>query len=289
MKPVLARIAAWQVNANREGFGCQPWMAGHRERLTAALLERAPTDGTGRLCLLGGGNANDVELPLLARAYREVHLCDIDAEALARAREPLSPADGARVFTHAPVELSGMFDDWEGWTRAAPRLAASRAELTQAAAAAARAVVARLPGPFDTVASCCMVTQIQLSLRDLLGERDRAFPPLRAAMNAIHVRVLAGLLAPGGKALLVTDMASSTTYPLDTLPPDADLSAVFRDLVDSGSVFFIAHPGLLAAEVRRDPGLAGQVTVQFPIGPWLWQNGPNIRYLVYALELARAR
>lgn len=289
MNPVVARIAAWQLNANREGFGCQPWMQGHRERVTAAILERAPVNGGGRLCLLGCGNANDVELPLLVRAYREVHLVDIDGEAVARGTERLPGDERARVFTHAPVELSGMFGDFDGWVRAAPRLAGSRAELTQAATAAARSVTALLPGLFDTVASCCMLTQIQLSLRDLLGERERTFPPLREVMNAIHIRVLAGLLAPGGKALLVTDMASSTTYPLDTLPPDADLSKAFHELIEAGTVFFISHPGLLAAEIRRDPDLDRQLTVRFPIGPWLWQNGPNIRYLVYALELARDR
>ena len=287
MNAVVDRVAAWQVNANREGFGCQTWMHGHRERLTAAILQRAPAGGAGRLCLLGGGNANDVDLPRLAGAYREVHLVDIDAEALGRAHERLAEADRARVFLHAPVELSGMFDDFEAWTRTAPLLGANRQERARAAAAAARSVAGRLPGPFDTVVSCCMLTQIQLSLRELVGERDRDFPALRATMNAIHVRLLAGLLTPRGKALLATDMASSTTYPLDTLPPDADVVGLFQELVGTGNVFFIAHPGLLAAEIRRDPQLDPHFAVQFPIGAWLWQNGPNIRYLVYALELAR--
>jgi hypothetical protein len=137
-----------------------------------------------------------------------------------------------------------------------------------------------------------MLTQIQLSLRNLIGDRDRAFPTLRAAMNAIHVRVLAALVGPHGKGLLATDMASSTSYPLDTLPPDADLGKLFEELVAAGNpetLFFIAHPGLLAAEIRRDPDLDRALTVRFPIGPWLWQNGPAMRYLVYALELARER
>lgn len=287
MNAVVDRIAAWQVNANREGFGCQPWMHGHRERLTAAIIERASAGGTGRLCLLGGGNANDVDLPRLVAAFREVHLVDIDAEALGRAHERLTEAERARVFLHAPVELSGMFGDFEAWTRAAPLLGANRVERARAAAVAAGAVAAQLPGPFDTVVSCCMLTQIQLSLRDLVGERDRDFPALRATMNAIHVRLLAGLLGPRGKALLATDMASSTTYPLDSLPADADVAGLFQELVATGNVFFISHPGLLAAEIRRDPQLDPHLTVHFPVGAWLWQNGPNIRYLVYALELAR--
>jgi hypothetical protein len=289
VSPIIDRVAAWQLKANRDGLDCRAAMHGHRERLTEVIFERAPPGGTGRLCLLGAGNANDVDLSRLAGAYQEIHLVDIDAEALGRARERLSETERARVFSHAPVELSGMFGDFDAWTGAAPRFAANRDELAQAARSAARAVASRLPGMFDTVASCCMLTQIQLSLRNLIGDRDRAFPTLRAAMNAIHVRVLTALIGPRGRALLATDMASSTSWPLDTLPPDADLTKLFEELVAAGNLFFIAHPGLLAAEIRRDPDLDRELTVRFPIGPWLWQNGPIMRYLVYALELAKDR
>ena len=65
------------------------------------------------------------------------------------------------------------------------------------------------------------------------------------------------------------------------MPPNADLPGLFHELVGTGNVFFISHPGLLAAEIRRDPELSRHFTVRYPLGPWLWQNGPNIRYLVY--------
>lgn len=287
--PILAQVAASQIEANRIDSAKASWMVGHRERLTQAILERAPAGEAGRLCLLGAGNANDVDLTRLARAFAEIHLVDIDREAITRARGRLSMSDQARLVLHAPVDLSGMFEEIETWTHRSSHLASNRGDLLHAVRTAARAIVAKLPGPFDTVVSCCMLTQIQLSLRDLLGERDRAFPTLRAAMNGVHVRVLAGLTAAQGKALLVTDMASSTTCPIDGLPIDADVRPLFDELVATGNLFFIAHPGLLSGEIRRDPDLDREVTVHFPIGPWLWQNGPGIRYLVYALEIAKDR
>jgi hypothetical protein len=103
-------------------------------------------------------------------------------------------------------------------------------------------------------------------------------------MNSVHVRALGALLAPAGVALLVTDMTSSQTFPLDQLPPDADLRGVMDDLLASGNLIAAAHPGLLSSEVRRDPALRERFTVRSPIGPWLWRNGPSLTFLVYAPE-----
>lgn len=283
----IARVTASQVHANRSALGAESSMAGHRERLTAAILEHAPSGGSGRLCLLGAGNANDVDLSRLLAGFREVHLADIDGQALGRAVARLTDAERARVHLHAPLDLSGMFDDFETWTASSGRFGLNADERTAAVRAAARRVSSQLPGPFDTVVSCCILTQIQLSLLELLGDRDPAFPVLRAALNAIHIRTLAALIGPRGTGLLVTDMTSSATYPLDTLPPGADLAKLFDELLAAGNLIYVSHPGLLSAEVRRDPELSADLAVRFPIGPWLWQNGPDLTYLVYALELTR--
>jgi hypothetical protein len=39
--------------------------------------------------------------------------------------------------------------------------------------------------------------------------------------------------------------------------------------------------------MRRDSELKQQFAVRFPIGPWLWRNGPSQVLLVYALEVRR--
>ena len=57
-------------------------------------------------------------------------------------------------------------------------------------------VLGALPGPFDVVVSCCMLTQLQLVVLDVVNDRHPAFDALRALTNAIHVRVLAGLARP---------------------------------------------------------------------------------------------
>jgi len=73
-----------EVPARRNAITRDNWTAyaNHRRTVTGHLaVGRAP--GCDRLCVLGAGNANDLELPILAVMCREVHLVDLDADALA--------------------------------------------------------------------------------------------------------------------------------------------------------------------------------------------------------------
>jgi hypothetical protein len=278
----LAAAVAQQVLSNRSGVGHEQDFAAHRERLTQEILQRAPPDGNGRLCLLGAGNGSDVDLERLAARFAEVHLVDNEPEAVRRATARVSPTARARLTVHAPLDASGIFDSLEGWSRTPP----DGTELAQAVRRAVARVLARLPGRFYTVVSCCLLTQLQLVLLQVLGEHNLRFEDLRAALGRIHVRTLAGLLAPGGSALLVTDLTSSDTYPLDDMPPGTDLGALMGKLIHAGNVIHAAHPGLLSAEIRRDDQLKLSHATRFPVGPWLWRNGPKT-FLVYALEIWR--
>src|SRR4051794_33231597 len=60
-----------------DGFAC------HRRKVTGLLVADADR-GRTRLCVLGSGNCNDLDLPALLDAHRDVTLVDVDAEALAR-------------------------------------------------------------------------------------------------------------------------------------------------------------------------------------------------------------
>ena len=282
----LAAAVAEQVASNRSGIdhGAADTFAEHRARLTQEIVARAPADGRGRLCLLGSGNAHDVELDALAARFAEIHLVDIDAEAVERALSGVPAPARGRFTAHAPLDVSGVFDQLEGWSRKPPRPEDVR-DLVPATAAR---VVAALPAPFDVVVSCSLLTQLQLVLLQVVGDQNPRFDDLRTAVNRIHVRTLGGALAPGGVALLVTDLTSNDIYPpLSWLEPGVDLAALMGDLVHAGHVIHVAHPGLLSAELRRDPALKQTYAVHFPVGPWLWHNGATQTYLVYGLEITR--
>jgi len=281
----LAAAVAAQAASNRSVTGHEDHLAGHRARMMREILLRAPAHGGGRLCLLGAGSANDVDLDELAGHFAEVHLVDIDRKAVTQAVKGVSQERRSRVVIHAPVDASGIFHLLDTWSREPP---AASAILREADEAPGR-VAAALPGPFDVVVSCCLLTQLQLVLLQVIGEQHLRFADLRLALGAIHVRTLTALLAPAGAALLVTDLTSSATFPLDLVEPEDDLGALMGRLLAANNVIYASHPGRLSAEIRRDPALAARFAVKFPVGPWLWHNGPEQIYLVYALEITHRR
>ena len=273
----------------KDGGEPDDWLlyAHHRARLTDAILSSlppSPSPGEARLCLLGAGACNDVDLSALAQRFREIHLVDLDEAALARAVARQTPDVRARLRRHAPVDLSGLTPHLGGWKKRPPTFGQ-----TEAAAAAGRAaVLARLPGPFDVVASTCVLTQMSFHLTDVLGDDHLMIGPIRQALIVAHLGSLLGLVAPGGGALFACDLVSSSFYPLDDLPPGRDLRAVMADVVDSETFYLAANPTLIRRLLRRDDTLRGLAEEPQLLDPWLW-TGPRERtYLVYALRLRRA-
>jgi hypothetical protein len=281
----VASALARQVAANRSGVGHEEHFAGHRARLTQEICARAPAGGGGRVCLLGIGNANDVDLDAVAARFAEVHLVDIDPEAIERARARVSTQARARLVVQAPVDLSGIFDKLDAWVKKPP----SVDTIADAVEEGVGALDDRLPGSFDVVVSCCVLTQLHLALLEVTGDRHPRFEEFRVALNHIHVLTVATQLGPGGVGLLVTDLTSSEHYPpLDHLPPDADVGKLMSDLVHVGNVIGATHPGILSGIIRHDDELKAKYGVRFPVGPWLWHNGPSQTYLVYGLEIKRS-
>jgi hypothetical protein len=282
----LASAVAAQIASNASAIGHEGSFAEHRARLTREIVERAPASRQGRLCLLGVGNANDVDLDAVAARFAEVHLVDIDPDAVARAIARVPAPRRAQLVAHAPVDASGLFDRLAPWTGPS---AFPAPEVTDAFVGDAVArVVDALPGPFDVVVSCSMLTQLQLVLLQVVGDAHPRFADVRAALNRAHVRTLGTLLAPGGVALLVTDLTTSEIHPpLIHVDANADLARLMSDLIAAGSIIYAANPGPLSSEMRRDPTLKQSFAVRYPIGPWLWHNGPTQVLLVYALELRR--
>jgi hypothetical protein len=280
----LAAAVAEQIASNASATGHEATFVAHRARLTREITERAPVSGRGSLCLLGAGNANDVDLDAVAPLFAEIHLVDVDPAAVARAVGRVSTARRGQVVTHAPVDASGVYDRLERWAVDPPKLD----ELDGIVADAVARVVGGLPGPFDVVVSCSMLTQLQLVLLQVVGDGHPRFGDLRAALNRAHVRTLGALLAPGGVALLVTDLTTSEIHPpLIHVDAGADLARLMSELIAAGSIIYIANPGPLSSEMRRDPALKQSFAVRYPIGPWLWRNGPTQVLLVYALEIRR--
>jgi hypothetical protein len=280
----LAAAVAEQIESNASALGHEASFASHRARMTREILERTPAGGRGRACLLGIGNGNDVDLEALAVRFGEIHLVDLDAEAVARAIARVPPPLRAPLIAHAPMDASGLLDRLEAWTAHPP----AAAEIDGIVAGAVARVTGALPGPFDVVVSCSLLTQLQLVLLQVVGDTNPSFTDLRTALNRTHMRALGALLAPGGVAMMVTDLTTSQIYPpLVHVDDGADLANLMGDLIAAGHIIYAAHPGQLTSELRRDPALKLAFEIRSPIGPWIWRNGPAQSLLVYGIEIRR--
>jgi hypothetical protein len=258
--------------------------AAHRARFSAALLSCAPAT-SGRLCILGAGKCNDVDLEQLVETFSEIHLVDIDPSAVAAATARQTASVRARLRPHAPVDLAGLSHKrLAKWQRKSP----TRSELAAYEAAALASITSRLPGPFDVVASACILTQMSFSLREALGERHAMLVPIRGSVMATHLNSLVALTAVGGKCLFSCDLVSSSAYPpLKDVMPDTDLSAVMRDIVAQGASYFAANPKLIKDILQHDPRLAESAGEAEQLEPWLWTGPFERTYLVYALRFER--
>jgi len=274
---VAQRAANASSIAHHDAFG------EHREHLTALVCRGAPAVGARRLCVLGAGNCNDLDLERVAENYAEIHLVDLDEAALERAWQRASEGTRARIVRHAPIDVSGAVDRLERWALGE----ATPEELVLFAGSTANALCQRLGGPFDTVLSACLLTQIQLVALNVLGESHRLFQVVRYTLALTHLRVLAELAAPAGSALLATDVSSSRIFPFKALLERSSGARLLEQLVTAGHVFYVANPGWLHAMTRDDPTLARLVRATPPLDVWTWQNGPRELFLVYAFELGR--
>jgi hypothetical protein len=254
--------------------------AEHRARLTDALVQSSSPGG--RLCVLGAGACNDIDLERIGERFSEIHLVDLDEKALAAADRRQTRAIRDRLRLHAPVDLSGFEGRLERWKRKAP----AANEIDDAAGAALRSF-ATLPGPFDLVVSACVLTQMSFRLRDALGDSHPMLGLLRLALVRTHLATLLGLTARGGTALLVTDLTSSSAFPLGRLREGQSTFDVMGDIVEQGAFYHAANPNLIEEMVEADPLLRAMTNDPELLEPWLWTGEFARTYFVYAFRFRR--
>jgi len=249
----------------------------HRARVTAL----AP--GGDTCAVLGAGNCNDVDLEALAGRYRQIHLIDLDAEALERARARQGGEVAARLVLHAPVDLSGALhrlDDFK-------RRTLSPAELGGLPRESATAALVAIERRFDTVLSACVLSQIMHTCNRALGPESAQLEIIACALVIAHLRLLGQLLRPGGTGVVVTDTVSSHSYALEELWGEREPLALLDHLEATGNFLSGTSPAFLRRILRTDEIVAKLVDSPRLIAPWLWRVDEELTLLAYALTFRR--
>jgi hypothetical protein len=265
---------ALQIRLNRASAPSRHFFEPHRHRVTELVLgaRRGEAD---RVCILGAGNCNDVDLPALAEAFREIHLVDLDRDALDWAVRALTERTRERITLHAPVDVSGLLSDLAPGSDLQPLI--DRARTPPRLELGAR---------FDVVVSACVLTQIVLSLLPVVGQHHQRVLELVRAVRAGHFASMLDALEPGGRAVFVSDLVSSDTYPGLAATPASELGRLAADLVARGNFFSGMNPAAIAAELGKEPAFNSTTDVRVE-RPWLWQLSQRRSYLAYAITFEK--
>jgi hypothetical protein len=274
-------LADEQARMNQSTRGQWDWYANHRRHIERLIV---PERRGGRICVLGAGNCNDLDLKWLIEAYSEVYLVDIDPSALERGVKRQG-VDLSRVTRHAPVDLTRIADLTAGWKGRAVR----DDEVRLANEVVVEKAALNIGGDFDVVLSPCVLSQLLCGVRDLVGKHHPAWPDLKAAIRQRHLRDLTRLIGTGGRGVLVVDLASTSAVGgLDRARED-DLAGIMTMCVRDGKCFRGLEPGeLLKAigAINRE----GEAKLMTPVvsAPWLWHLGWGKAFLVYGMTVGRS-
>jgi len=276
-----ARARDFQKRMNLHPPGVWDRYASHRQQ----LMSLVPTPSApGDVCVFGAGSCSDIDLEQLSRTFGQIHLVDLDGEALERARERQSAKLRERVVLHGDVDLSGFLDRLDEWGDAFP----SDEELGRLAVAAAHAIVRDLGRAFDVTVSSCVLSQLTQPFQSTWVMSEMGWGTLDAAVTAVHLATLAGATRSGGRGFIAFDVLSSDEAPalfdLEGQPPDALPSFVAREL-NASSFVLQPDPDNLLLQLQS-PGLGSLFASPRLTQPWLWDIRDGIQ-LVYGLMFER--
>jgi hypothetical protein len=277
----MNQVIQRQQFLNRESRAGWDRYAVHRAHVMDHLTRCRAARGR-RLCLLGAGNCNDLDLATLLREFREVHLVDLDGDALAEAAVRQACATQSGLHLHV-ADVSGIAHQLGRLAAAAPL---SPAELDATVRAAATAPLPPIDAPFDVVGSTCLLTQLIDAVRIALGNDHPRMLELALTVRNRHLQMLVELTGLHGQAVLITDIVSSLTCPELANVATAALPQLVAQRIRQGDFFTGTNPAVLRAFFGSDPSTAPQLQAVQLVKPWRWDFGPRY-YAVCAIRVLR--
>jgi hypothetical protein len=271
-----------QARRNTEADAAWELYTPHRQRVTQLLLDARTSTGE-RLCLLGAGNLNDLDLAALSTAFREIVPVDVDAAALQRGLSRQGFAADACFRVVAPTDVCGVFAEFAEM--------ASGQEVRDDAINNCLRTLTQLPDfgepvGFDVVASVGLLTQLIEGVVRSVGESHPRFWEIVSAIRTQHLRLMLDLTVPGGAAVLVTEVVSSDSCPALLSVDKSDLPGLLKREIAAHNFFTGTNPAALQELLRMESSLAEQLASTRFAEPWLWQFLARI-YAVYGLTMRK--
>jgi hypothetical protein len=264
-----------QSRMNRSTRGQWDWYARHRAEIEKLIV---PEGRGGRICVLGAGNCNDLDLRWLCEAYAEVRLVDIDRAAVEQGVEGQGVL--GRVVIEGGVDLTGIADVVKAWRGR---------EVTEAEVLRAIENVngpsSMVRGGFDVMVSPCVLSQLLMGVRDVLGAGHPSWPALKGAIVRRHLRTVVEMTRPGGRGVLVVDLSSTAAIPGLDRAEEREWGDLMRVAVRDGKSFAGLEPGILRGVFERETG--SEIRDVGVSVPWVWHLGWGKAFLCYGMVVRK--
>lgn len=271
-------IRDMQISRNRDSRDRWPEYADHRERITQLLIHSAPVGG--RLLVLGAGNCNDIDLSKLLNTFAEVHLADLDSEALNEGVLRQNVQRHPAVTLHGGIDLMGITEVCSKWKEGT---SPDVNEIGSVLNLARHHEWPYTKDYFDVTASVGLLSQLTETVILSIGEAHPRMMDLLRGVRSRHMQLLLETARVGGRAILITELVSSSSYPGLRDTSQADLTDVLHQLIAGRNFFTGLNPVVLKCLWQESPELAPLVEQVQLSSPWLWNFGPRV-YACYALS-----
>lgn len=242
-----------QIQAERNAATRESWKhyAHHRRRVAELIFRLHGQAGSGgpqagdtkslSLCVLGSGNANDIELDQLSDRFARVVLVDIDHDAL--------------VYSIDRIE--------ESRTRHAADV--SESNVHAVVADLARTQLPLAERTFDVVVSVGLLSQLIEPVAATDAPAEEIEVAVRAARTD-HLSTMLRLTSSGGQCLLVWEIVSSATCAELLDCDDQQLPLLLRSQLEQRNFFTGMHPKAVLASLaslsRKDDASESQTRSQ---------------------------
>lgn len=257
-----------QYLRNEQSRGSWDLYASHRTVVTRLICHALPT-AEGRLCVVGAGNCNDLDLATLVSHYREIHLVDIDTSAMNWGIEHQGLGRRQDILVHGDCDISGFTELAEAWRQP------SSTDIDQGMKIVGNPPP--LPCPLsDVVVSVGLLSQLIECVGTTLGPQHNGLLRLVNATRTGHVRQLAAGTRRGGKIVLITEIVSSDTYPPLPRTHEDELPQLIAKLVAQKNFFTGLNPAVVAYSLRDSSELSSMLGGIQVTRPWLWDFGPRV-------------
>ena len=241
--------------------------AAHRQSITECLLSAGAGREQPTLCVLGAGNGNDLDLPQLAKHFREITLVDLDDSALSYSLSKQSEEVARRIRLKPGIDLSGILNGLDSMRTDESVIDAAIERMSELAEEAKT---------FDVVVSTCLLTQMIDSVAGSLGPDHPRFVELIHALRDHHLRMLCRLTMPGGIGWIITDFVSSDTLPSLSTVPDQQLKSLLGHALAQGNFFTGAKPGDLLSRLQSESVAETRLKDIAIRAPWRWHLGNRV-------------